>query len=59
MATINKAWEREAKALEFFTRIAELCGCTCTIDFENNVVNFEGPEHAKAKVIEAVEKFLA
>lgn len=58
MATIRKEGLTEARVVEIFYRIAAQYGCVCTIDFEKNVVNFDGPDEARQKIAEALDRIL-
>jgi hypothetical protein len=58
MTFFDKEMAEEARAIQFFTEVARQCGCTCTIDFENHTVNFEGPEHAKEMLIARLDRLL-
>ena len=58
MATVRKEGLTEAMVIEIFYRIAAQYGCICTVDFEKNVVNFDGPEEARVKVARALDRFL-
>lgn len=56
--TFDKEMAEEARAVQFFTEVARQCGCTCDVDFPNRLVNFYGPEEAKAKLIAKLGQFL-